>query len=106
MDTGTSWRSEANAQRYADHDYADFAQEFLHRNHDYQRDFADTYARIASQPAIADAEKEGLAGRWGLRFPHRSSIQPAHQPSALVIDGIVRRCRGRNRKRRHNSIAA
>jgi hypothetical protein len=70
MDTGTSWRSEVNAQRYADHDYADFAQEFLRRNPDYQRDYGDTYARIANNPKSADNEKEGLAGRWGLRFPH------------------------------------
>jgi hypothetical protein len=70
MGTGTSWRSEASAELYADHDHADLAQEFLRRNPDYQRDYAETHARIAKQPTMAHAEKEGLAGRWGLRFPH------------------------------------
>jgi hypothetical protein len=97
MDTGTSWRSEANAQRYADHDYADFAQEFLRRNPDYQRDYADTFARIASQPLGAEAEKEGLAGRWGLRFPHRSRVRSAVLPSALVGSRSAGRSSGRDR---------
>lgn len=55
MGTGTSWRSEASAQRYAEHDYADFAQEFLQRNPDYRCDFADTQLRIAISPKTKQA---------------------------------------------------
>jgi hypothetical protein len=72
MGNGTSWRSEASAQRYAEHDYADFAQEFLQRSPDYRRDFAETQQRIAINPKTKQTEEEGLAGRWGLRFPHRA----------------------------------
>lgn len=72
MNTGTSWRSDASAAYYADHDYADFAQEFLRRNADYRRDHAEMNRRIAANCFAAAIEEEGLAGRWGLRFPLRS----------------------------------
>lgn len=70
MSGGSSWRSPSTADQYRDHDFADFAQEFLNRNPDFQRDHAETQSRAAAQPAIAETEKEGLAGRWGLSFPH------------------------------------
>lgn len=66
------WRSALFADNYKDHDYADFAQEFLRRNADYQRDYAETAQRIADHPEIKPQEEEGLAGRWGLSFPLRS----------------------------------
>jgi hypothetical protein len=69
MTTGSSWRSDASATHYADHDYADFAQEFLRRNTDYRREYAETQARVASDQLTVKAEQEGLAGRWGLSFP-------------------------------------
>ena len=37
MSGGSSWRSPSTADQYRHHDYADFAQEFLHRNADYRR---------------------------------------------------------------------
>ncbi|MXP30168.1 hypothetical protein GRI58_15265 [Porphyrobacter algicida] len=72
MSEETSWRSPEFAERYKTHDYADFAQEFLRRNPVYQRDHADTKARIADAPDTAKEEQEGLARRWGLCFPLRS----------------------------------
>jgi hypothetical protein len=72
MSSASSWRSPLAADQYRDHDYADFAQEFLRRNFDYRHDHADTLARIDAQPSSEQAEQEGLAGRWGLRFPLRS----------------------------------
>jgi hypothetical protein len=70
MSGGSSWRSPSTADQYRNHDYADFAQEFLNRNRDYQRDHDETQARAAALPAAAEKELEGLAGRWGLSFPH------------------------------------
>ena len=70
MSEASKWRSSSVAQHYADHDYADFAQEFLRRNADYRRDFADMMNRITENPSVEQVEREGLAGRWGLRFPH------------------------------------
>jgi ABC-type sulfate transport system substrate-binding protein len=67
-----SWRSPLLAEHYKNHDYADFAQEFLRRNAEYRRDYADTHQRIADDPEIKIQEVEGLAGRWGLQFPLRS----------------------------------
>ena len=69
---GSSWRSPNAADPYALHDYADFAQEFLRRNHDYRRDYRATMERIALAPEARSNEEEGLAGRWGLSFPLRS----------------------------------
>ena len=70
MSGGSSWRSPSTADQYRNHDYADFAQEFLNRNPDYQRDHAESQGRAAAHREVADTEQEGLAGRWGLSFPH------------------------------------
>jgi hypothetical protein len=69
MSGGSDWRSASTTEHYADHDYADFAQEFLRRNPDYQRDYADMESLIAQGQSVEPIEMEGLAGRWGLRFP-------------------------------------
>lgn len=91
MSGDSSWRSSSTADQYRHHDYADFAQEFLQRNPDYRQDFAETAARIADHPRIERAEKEGLAGRWGLSFPHRARCGPADQPRSLVAGRGSRR---------------
>lgn len=66
-----SWRSADYAERFKGYDNADFAQEFLRRNPDYVRDYAQTEQRAETNPANAQEEKEGLARRWGLSFPLR-----------------------------------
>lgn len=83
MPRESSWRSPTAAERYADHDLADFAQEFLRRNAEYQRDFAATEEHAAADPGKADAEREGLARRWGLSFPLRSERAAIAQPGNL-----------------------
>jgi hypothetical protein len=90
MSGSVSWRSSATADQYRDHDYADFAQEFLQRNPDYRRDHANTKDRIARNPATALAEGEGLAGRWGLSFPHFPGRRPARLSSAVVAASRTR----------------
>jgi hypothetical protein len=76
MSGGSSWRSPSTAEHYREHDHADFAQEFLHRNADYRRDYAETQERIALFPEAEADEKEGLSRRWGLSFPLRPAIEP------------------------------
>lgn len=102
MSEGSSWRSPAAADQYRDHDYADFAQEFLQRNAAYRRDYAETKDRIAWDPVTAPAEEEGLAGRWGLSFPHDPGRRPARLSGALVAASRARRGRGRGRDSRHS----
>ena len=97
MPGGSSWRSPSTADQYRDHDHADFAQEFLHRNADYRRDYAETQERIARFPSVEHHEKEGLSRRWGLSFPHGPAIKPPRVPGTLVAQRIVRRDHRRNR---------
>ena len=66
-----SWRSADYAERFKDHDHADFAQEFLRRNPDYIREYCQTEERAAIGLVSAQDEREGLARRWGLSFPLR-----------------------------------
>jgi hypothetical protein len=96
MTGGSSWRSPSTADQYRDHDYADFAQEFLNRNADYRRDYAETKERIARFPSVEHHEKEGLSRRWGLSFPHRSASKSAPKPGPLVAQRIARRDHRRN----------
>lgn len=98
MPGGSSWRSPSTADQYRDHDYADFAQEFLHRNADYRRDYAETQGRIASFPGTGHEEREGLSRRWGLSFPHRSASKSAPEPSTLVAQCFARRDNRRDRR--------
>ena len=92
----SAWRSPAAAEHYAGHDLADFAQEFLRRNPDYQHDFAATEERIAAQPSRADQEREGLAGRWGLSFPLRP--KPASNMQSGYLGSQPERRHGHSRR--------
>lgn len=84
MPAVSGWRSPRAAEGYADHDLADFAQEFLSRNPDYQSDYADTERQIAARPDSVDTEMEGLARRWGLSFPLRSPCVNHRKTRILV----------------------
>jgi hypothetical protein len=84
MSGNTSWQSPDTNGRYENHDYADFAQEFLRRNPDYRRDFSRTEQRVALAPELAVKEREGLARRWGLSFPLRSGKISNFGTRALV----------------------
>ncbi|MBF9151693.1 hypothetical protein I2488_11825 [Novosphingobium sp. 1Y9A] len=76
------------ARQYANHDFADFAQEFLRRNPDYRADYAATLARMAARPSAALEEQEGLSRRWGLSFPQQPQVRSPSGSRALV----TRRC--------------
>lgn len=84
MDDHSSWRSPSAADHYAAHDFADFAQEFLRRNGDYQREWAEIDKHAVEASGHPDHLKEGLAGRWGLCFPLRARRQARSKPSSVV----------------------
>jgi hypothetical protein len=84
MSGRSTWRSAATVADFASHDYADFAQEFLRRNHRYGQDHGATEQRIAERPASAKQEREGLARRWGLSFPFSARRIARRRPGALV----------------------
>lgn len=97
MPEGVSRRSPVAADQYRDHDHADFAQEFLQRNAAYRLDYAETKDAIADDPARAPAKEEGLAGRWGLSFPHRTRRRPTCPSGAVVAASSTRRSGRRDR---------
>ncbi|MGB5078483.1 transcriptional regulator domain-containing protein [Sphingobium xenophagum] len=106
MSDGSSWRSPSTADQYRHHDYADFAQEYLQRNPDYRSDYAETEARVAARPDVELIEREGLAGRWGLCFPHCARIRSQNSTSPVVPSRSARRrCVG-NRRYRGSSITS
>ena len=106
MSQGSLWRSPTTADQYRHHDYADFAQEFLQRNPEYRRDHAETQGRVAKHPEVSQAEEEGLAGRWGLSFPHPSSLRSKGKTCTLVTAHRPRRGRGADRRHRGDPASA
>ncbi|WP_425057343.1 transcriptional regulator domain-containing protein [Sphingomonas oligoaromativorans] len=82
MGLPSNWRSPASAEDYANHDFADFAQEFLRRNPDYQAEY-----RQADEMPPTDDEpnrREAIANKWGLSFRLRSQPRSSRRPGALV----------------------
>lgn len=63
------------AAPYAQHDFPDFAQEFLRRNSAYR-------AHHAAASRGTDTEK--LARTWGLHFPVRSCCRPEARACVLA----------------------
>jgi Family of unknown function (DUF6499) len=83
MHIKSDWRSPIAHAHYGNHDMADFAQEFLRRNPDYQWDYADTIARIAQGHLNEKDEMEVLARRWGMIFPLCSRCHSERRTCAL-----------------------
>jgi len=77
-----NWRSPTYADNFADHDFADFAQEFLRRNPDYQEDYqaADKAPPSPDEPAVRDA----VALKWGLVFRLRSRSRSPRRTGSLA----------------------
>lgn len=77
----SSWRSSASAEHYAEHDFADFAQEFLRRNGDYRREWGDAGKSAAATLESPPDIQEDLASRWGLCFPICPDLSPRQTPA-------------------------
>lgn len=71
MSKGSAWRSSSTAQDFADHQYPDFAQEFLRRNPDYRRDYRQVSRQVADGRMTAANASEAVS-KWGLVFRLRS----------------------------------
>jgi hypothetical protein len=67
MSKGSAWRSPAAAQDFTQHDYPDFAQEFLRRNEDYRRDYRRVSRRLADGRMTPAGASEAVR-KWGLVF--------------------------------------
>lgn len=83
------WRSGARVEDYAAHDFADFAQEFLRRNSDYQHEWTEAVKSAAAHSSPATRPAEKLAGRWGLCFPVRPDAAPSQEPALWLPDHAV-----------------
>lgn len=82
MGLPSNWRSPGYADDYADHDFADFAQEFLRRNPEYQSDHAqisDTDGASSDPPKRSAA----IADKWGLLFRLQSPGRSSHGARTL-----------------------
>lgn len=62
------WRSPETVDQLSRLERPGFAVEFLRRNADYRRDYAQTQREIAHDHVEAETARAGLARRWGLRF--------------------------------------
>lgn len=89
MGLPSNWRSPKAAEDYANHDFADFAQEFLRRNPDYQAD----YKVVEKPPATADGAeiRDAIANKWGLVFRLPSSTFASRRSSPMASRGGARR---------------
>ena len=65
-------------------DFPGYAQEFLRRSPDYRRD----YRSVMSDRKADPASQEGMARRWGLCFPSRSTASGARRASLLGRGGL------------------
>lgn len=77
----SSWRSSASAEHYTEHDFADFAQEFLRRNGDYRREWDDAEKSAATILESPPDTPEDLSSRWGLCLPICPDLSPRQAPA-------------------------
>jgi hypothetical protein len=71
MPKGAAWPPVATAETFADHDYPDFAQEFLRRNPGYRKDYRRITRRLADGTMTPTGASEAVR-KWGLVFRLRS----------------------------------
>jgi hypothetical protein len=89
-----NWRSSETIERLKRLERPDFAIEFLRRNANYRRDYANTFRQIERGGVDADDAHADLASRWGLRFCHDPNVPaglepaiwlPEHAPGTLIL---------------------
>ena len=73
----SDWRSPNIKDAFVGFDFADFAQEFLCRNADYEHEYRQTMVPTGMSDSGQIHEMEVLARRWGLCFPLRPRSKPA-----------------------------
>lgn len=99
MQSVHDWRSTKTADDFANHDYADFAQEFLRRNPNYCREYHALMRRIAAGRIEGPPALEAFARSWGLSFPLHPGPFGGRGAGALVapLQSFDRRARGQGR---------
>ncbi|MFC3595588.1 MULTISPECIES: transcriptional regulator domain-containing protein [Alphaproteobacteria] len=76
------WRSSSEYE-YVDHLAApDVGWEWLRRNEDYQRDYAELSSASRDSPSVT----KGAGRRWGLRFPCRPCSE-VHRGASVLASG-------------------
>lgn len=82
MGLPSKWRSPASAEDFANHDFADFAQEFLRRNPDYQAE----YSQVDQSPSKSDEpnRRDAIANKWGLSFRLRSQHRSPQRTGSVA----------------------
>ena len=83
MDDKPDWRSGDFVAYYANHDFPDFAQEFLRRNPCYRAEFKASQANPKMKGINYRRNMEVLARRWGMIFPFRSRARMYDGPRTL-----------------------
>ncbi|WP_221220909.1 transcriptional regulator domain-containing protein [Phenylobacterium haematophilum] len=91
-----SWRLSASAETFAEHDFPDFAQEFLRRNPDYRQDHSLITRRNRRGSLTGDALARTLE-KWGLVFRLRPRRRSDPGPRYLAARPGAHDDRRRNR---------
>lgn len=81
MVQSSDWRSPSSLEDYANHDFADFAQEFLRRNPDYRSDYA--AGKLPPEAPQDPSSHDAVADKWGLVRRVRSPARPPRRAGSL-----------------------
>lgn len=84
------WRSPETIDHLNRLERPGFAVEFLRRNAEYRRDYAQIERQIARDHVDAESARADFARRWGLRFRSRSE-QPGRRRTHYLAAGTVAR---------------
>lgn len=80
------WRSSSNYDYVDQLTASDIGWEWLRRNNDYQRDYAEFSSALTDSPSPI----ERVGRRWGLRFPCRPNSEVHRGASVLASGGGYR----------------
>ncbi|HQT62668.1 transcriptional regulator domain-containing protein [Acidiphilium sp.] len=84
------WRSPETIDHLNRLERPGFAVEFLRRNAEYRRDYAQIQRQIARDHVDAESARAGFARRWGLRFRSRPE-QPGRRRTRCLAARTVAR---------------
>lgn len=84
------WRSPETIDHLNRLERPGFAVEFLRRNAEYRRDYAQIQRQIARDHVDAESARADFARRWGLRFRSRPE-QPGRRRTRYLAAGTVAR---------------
>lgn len=90
------WRSPETIDHLNRLERPGFAVEFLRRNAEYRRDFAQIQRQIARDHVDAESARADFARRWGLRFrprpEHSGRLRTRHLAAGTIARHAAARC--------------